>query len=337
MLSVYLDQAKWIDLSRARLGLAEGAPFVEALDVARHALALGLVRFPLSRGHYIETWRVSDPDRRRRLARTMIELSEAFTLASPPDLCDNELDAVISRISGKPPARPPWPPFGWGFLHAAGEISDMPRSQIDLDLEFEHLARRPDGYLAHGGGHRDFADVYRQGEQGLRDLLAGQELKGKPRELREAIVPVSAVAEIHENIRWALDRAGLPADALGPISSARPDLPERQVTETLRALLPLARPFIAELPTRDAALRLRTLRHQNPATCWESNDMVDIAYLACAAVHCDLVVTERQWVHELNRSGLLQEHGTAAIHNVGDLPSALARLLDGGEGRSGKA
>jgi hypothetical protein len=324
MLTVYLDQAKWINLSSARVGRADGARFVGALDVARQALDMGLVQFPLSTGHYIETWRATDPERRRRLAETMIELSQARTLAKPPDLCDNELDLLVSRISEKPSSRPRWPPLGWGFPHASGTIPDIHRAQVNLEVEVKHLAQRPEGYLAHGGGHRDFADLYREGEEGL---LAGQELQDQPRSLREAIVAVSAVVEIHENIAWALERAGLPADSLGPISLARPDLPAGQGTKLVEDLLPVARAFIEQLPTRDAALRLRLLRHQNPGTKWESNDMVDIAYLACAVVHCDLVVTEKQWVHELKRSGLLEQHGARAMHDVAELPSVLADLV----------
>lgn len=324
MLTVYLDQAKWINLSAARVGRADGAPFVAAFDAVRQARAMGLVEFPLSTGHYIETWRASDPDRRRRLAETMIELSQGRTLAKPPDLCDNELDVVISKISGMQSPRDPWPPLGWGFLHASGTIPGTVRSQVALDLEVEHLAQRPEGYLAHGGGHRDFAELYRQGEQGL---LAGDELLAQPPSVREAIVAVSAVMEIHENIGWALERAGLPADSLGPIGTARPELPAQQGAKLVSELLPVARAFIGELPTRDAALRLRLLRHQNPATKWECNDMVDVAYLACAVVHCDLVVTEKQWVHELKRSGLLERHGTRAMHKVAELPSVLMHLV----------
>jgi hypothetical protein len=68
MITVHLDQAKWVDLARARVGKVDGARFSGALDVARQALSMGSVEFPLSNGHYIETWRVGDPDRRRRLA-----------------------------------------------------------------------------------------------------------------------------------------------------------------------------------------------------------------------------------------------------------------------------
>jgi hypothetical protein len=130
--------------------------------------------------------------------------------------------------------------------------------------------------------------------------------------------------EIWENIQLAMVRAGLPPQELLPITLVRPDLPPHVIPVVVPALLDVAREFIAELPTRDAALRLRVLRHQNPQTRWEPNDMNDIAYLACAVVHCDVIVTERQWVHELTRSGLLEEHGTIALHDVRALPQVIA-------------
>jgi hypothetical protein len=133
--------------------------------------------------------------------------------------------------------------------------------------------------------------------------------------------------EIWESIEWGLERAGLPREALGPIGRTRPDLPEEEGARLLNELLPVARGFIARLPTRDAALRLRSARHRNPATKWESNDMVDIAYLASAVVHCDVVVTERQWVHELRQSGLVDTHRVVALTDVARLPQVLVDLV----------
>jgi hypothetical protein len=75
MVTIYRDEAKWIDLGRAMHGRPGGERFRAALDVARHCLVMELVEFPLSVGHYIETWRAGDPSRRRRLAQTMLELS----------------------------------------------------------------------------------------------------------------------------------------------------------------------------------------------------------------------------------------------------------------------
>lgn len=322
MVTVYLDQAKWIDIARALHGRPDGERFRDALDVARHSVSMGLVQFPLSTGHYIETWRVGDAARRRRLAEAMIALSQGCTLARPPDLCDSELDSLLARWAGGPLPRPSWPPLGWGFAHASGLNPDFHRSQLDLDHELRHLAQRPDGFDGHGRGHREFGDRYRDGERQLPDrdhrLSAG---------LDEAVIASSAVLEIHENIGWALERAGLPAEILGPIGLARPDLPGQQVQEVVNGLLPVARAFIAELATRDAALRLRLQRHKNPNARWESNDMVDIAYLACAVVHCDVVVTEKQWVHELRQADLLGSHGTEALSDVARLPEVLVERV----------
>jgi len=143
----------------------------------------------------------------------------------------------------------------------------------------------------------------------------------------EAVLAASAVLEIWENIDWARQRAGLPREALGPIGRVRPDLSQEDGDKLLIELLPLARNFIADMPTRDAVLRLRLERHRNPANKWESNDMIDIAYLACAAVHCDILVTEKQWVHELRQSRVLDLHGTVALHDVAALPHTLEDLV----------
>lgn len=322
--TVYLDQAKWIDLARAWHGRADGERFRDALAVAKQSVRMGLVQFPLSTGHYIETWRIGDDARRARLAEVMISLSQGRTLARPPDLCDSELDAALGRLAGRARARPSWPPLGWSFAHASGLMPHFPREKVDLAHERGHLSTRPEGFDAHGHGHRDFGDLYRDGERQLLNRDGGPHLG---REFDAAVIAGSAVMEIHENIGWALERAGLPSEALGPIGLTQPDLPDDQVHEVITELLAVARGFIAELPTRDAALRLRLERHRDPNARWESNDMVDIAYLACAVVHCDVVVTEKQWVHELRKSGLLDDHGTRALADVAKLPEVLVEAV----------
>jgi len=227
MVRVYLDQAKWIDLGRAMHGRADGERFRAAFDVARESVAVGFVSFPLSTGHYIETWRAGDPACRRRLAETMIALSRGHTMARPPDLCDKELDALLARVTGVAPRRATWPVFGFGFGHAAGLTADLGEQDIDLAIETEQLAVRPAGFEAHGRGHREFGELYSAGET---QLAQGGRERDDGREQHEAVVAGSAVMEIHENIAWALERAGLDRDALGPIGHVRPDLPPERVT-----------------------------------------------------------------------------------------------------------
>ena len=124
MVTVYLDQAKWIDLARAAHRRPGGGPYEFALKVARESVSLGVARFPLSVAHYIETWRHSNPARRRRLAETMSELSKHVTIAYPPALCDNELDAFLYRQFQVPVQPRRYPVFGRGIAHsrARGEF-----------------------------------------------------------------------------------------------------------------------------------------------------------------------------------------------------------------------
>jgi hypothetical protein len=51
---VYLDQNKWIDLTRAKHGQKSGERFADALTVARAGVEHGLISFPLSLTHYME-------------------------------------------------------------------------------------------------------------------------------------------------------------------------------------------------------------------------------------------------------------------------------------------
>lgn len=74
-----------------------GEKYLDALATARRAVESGNARFALTFGHCVETWRQTDDARRRRLAETMTELSRHVSIASPPALCNAELDAFLAR------------------------------------------------------------------------------------------------------------------------------------------------------------------------------------------------------------------------------------------------
>jgi hypothetical protein len=96
---------------------------------------------------------------------------------------------------------------------------NVPREALDLAIELAHLANRPPGFDDYGRGHREFGDLYRHGEE---VLAAGRQRDARSPEMSEAVLAVSAVLEIWENIDWAIQRAGLPGEALGPIGRVRP-------------------------------------------------------------------------------------------------------------------
>lgn len=202
---VYLDQAKWIDLARAAHGDPAAARFEPALAAARAAVIAGRAAFPLSSGHYIETWRQTDDGRRKRLARTMSELSRHVTMASPPVLCNVEIDAYLHNRFGRPLAPRTCPVFGRGGGHTT-EFAPLPNQRYDAAQEEALLAQRPPGFLPHGRGHLDHAEAYAEAERELSESVPSL---GK---LAHYTLFATAVAEIGENIAEALARASLPEE-----------------------------------------------------------------------------------------------------------------------------
>jgi hypothetical protein len=64
--------------------------------------------------------------------------------------------------------------------------------------------------------------------------------------------------------------------------------------------------FVDDLPTRYVTNVLRRSEHRQRQQPWEPNDLIDIVALPLPAVCCDVVVTEKQWVHHL-RLGKIEE------------------------------
>ncbi len=62
--------------------------------------------------------------------------------------------------------------------------------------------------------------------------------------------------------------------------------------------------FVRNLPTRSVTLDLLWDKHAQGQENWEPNDLNDVVYLPIAAVHCDGVVTERQWANRLTRAAV---------------------------------
>jgi hypothetical protein len=87
-------------------------------------------------------------------------------------------------------------------------------------------------------------------------------------------------------------------------------------TETVERLL-------KEVPSKWAVREVRRVRHRNVQQSWTASDLNDVNALSGAVVYCDIVVTERQWAHHLNKEGLAQLHGTTVISDLKDLTGLL--------------
>jgi hypothetical protein len=134
MQRIYLDQNKWLDLSRAAWGRKGGERYADALAVARFGVEHSLASFPLSSSHYVETLRRKDAASRRRLAGLMVTLSRFHAIAPPSRIIEGELDAALYSRFGKPGDPRPLQPFGMGVWFAMGTEEHRYQVPADADL-----------------------------------------------------------------------------------------------------------------------------------------------------------------------------------------------------------
>ncbi len=81
--------------------------------------------------------------------------------------------------------------------------------------------------------------------------------------------------------------------------------------------------FVRDLPTRSVTVDLLRDKHAQGQQKWEPNDLNDVVYLPVAAVHCDVVVTEKQWANRLRRAGVPRRYGTTVLHDLKELTDVL--------------
>lgn len=100
VLSVYLDQNKWVDLARADHGVAGSESYRQVLTDIRRAVAEQRAQFPLSTAHYFETYKAGDAARRLRLAQTMQSISGGLRIAPPQAIVPHEITQAFALVFG---------------------------------------------------------------------------------------------------------------------------------------------------------------------------------------------------------------------------------------------
>jgi hypothetical protein len=81
--------------------------------------------------------------------------------------------------------------------------------------------------------------------------------------------------------------------------------------------------FMLSMPWRGAAMQLRQRRFRELHQKWTPNDLNDIAYVSLGLAYCDVLITERQWVHRMHQAKLDEQYGTLVIADLRELPEHL--------------
>ena len=320
MITVYLDQMKWIDLARARTGHPFGDAFQNNLRVFRDNVDSGSMAFPLSAAHYYETGKAKDPQRRKHLAETMMELSRSVRIAPPHTIVPWEARRALVEVLEMPLSIPRIGLFGEGAAHAysspslaytapeshrgvrlsQGIRAELQRS-VGHDLEMALLSATvpnglPDGWRVVLAEFKAMTDA--QFVQGQNSVAA--ELKKLGRHRLEDVLLGTAVADIIVPLQEA-------ARALGISFSA-------EVIDAGRM-----RELVEHMPSRWVEMKMRGLRHSNPQKAWHGNDFNDVIALSIAIPYCDVVVTERSWAAMLNAARVPQRFNTVVTTSLDEV------------------
>lgn len=321
VLRVYLDQNKWVDLARAASGHRAGAPFVAALDVCRAAVEAGNALFPVDMHRYWETGKRADDRSRGDVVGVMTELSRGHTMALPFDLLDQEIDFALRRRYGRPAEPRRQQVFGMGMRHIVQDRIDWPEPDLDVlrggaaavapglraqlseavgqIVEDELLRAGPHTWQQVGFDPRDsdHAERFVQFENSVAAAIAEHGLTG---DMVDLAVRGVDLGDIRVPLEQALGRIGITYDefveheGLGLVS------------------------FIDDLPTRYVTNVLRSAKHRQKQA-WEPNDFVDVVALPVAAVYCDAVVTEKQWVHMMRNGDVERRYSTQLLSDTAGL------------------
>ncbi|WP_133247119.1 hypothetical protein [Pseudarthrobacter sp. AG30] len=324
---MYLDQNKWVDLARAATGHRDGARFVAALESARAAASSGTASFPLDIYRYLETGKRRDDRSRIDVADLMFELSKQHTMARPHALLPAEIDQALNRRFGRMGQPRQVDVFGAGLRHITADAvtwpsfdpSRLPGSSTEMGpsalaeieqihsglVELELLRMGPEAVRKAGfdPSDADLAQQFIDYENSVAAAIRGQRLSGG---LLELAVRASDLGGIRTAVTEALESKGMTWE----------DFIERMTPSDLVN-------FIDDLPSRYVTNVMRSAKLRQAEQKWEPNDFNDLAALPVAAVYCDVVVTEKQWVHRLRQGKIEQRYNTTLLSDT----AALVDLL----------
>ncbi|HWJ81270.1 MAG TPA: hypothetical protein VNS55_03445 [Nocardioides sp.] len=337
-LVAFLDMNVWIDIARGRR--VGDSRWVAVFDGLLAAVAEHRVVLPLISSHYLELWNRSDQISREGVATVMRDLSSYVTLAPIQDIRRREVAIAVERYSHPEAAGLAVEDLlGHGVNHAFNSSYGR--------FRFVESLASTDGSVAEGPSvpaPDSWTDVVREGPAwewinlaGLDDVVHNPGLERTPTHRL-------GTAHVQEELRIR--------ELIGRAPWARTRIEDIVVTEELQALTdsinaacrqagvdPYAlfldnpthadpsgamRGFVRRLPSVDTAARLRVRKHQDLSHPWEQHDRVDIISLATAVPYCDVVVTERRWVHLIQASRLAADYKVRVGSGIGAVESLVS-------------
>ncbi|HEY7425706.1 MAG TPA: hypothetical protein VH682_15865 [Gemmataceae bacterium] len=317
---LYLDQNKWIDLSRAHYGRPDGEAFQPALKAVREAVQSGRLVAPMSIVNLLEATSHKKPEPRERLARFMVDLSGNLAIlpfmAVYPWEINNAVRAAFSdllllRIRAAIVVR--------GVHNALGKrmrIDGLPPEEEAKVIEELNGPDMSVKLLLAEGNARNLHETARKGDEEIAQIC----------ERKRA---AAAAAKLSPEQRLGCEVAELCSQGVGRQWFMK-GLKEVGVSlEDCFAQLRAKnkeKEFFRGMPSINVFLSLIATRDQELTRPIDRNDYKDIMGLAVAMPYCNLVVSEKHWGHMAKRLKFDKQYDTILITDARELPEKLAAI-----------
>jgi hypothetical protein len=318
MLTVYLDQNKWIDLAKALYRADAKATDRDNAESLKRAVDAGRLRFPISEVHLMEAYRIGNRERRLQIASVFAAFCGGWFIASRQARVSYELDAALRKLlTGEGmAAQQTFNAFAQDFFWAFGDnshLSSLTSIPADRLTEISSSIGPLNALLSYVGLNdetiRRTAVVRMQASNtDLTDRIKSRRALSKcePADLRFRAYSAQLFLEVQDKIDAALQRMGKSFEDF----RALPD-------EKIVSLIDL-------VPCWDIERRLAVQVEQQWDRELQGNDVYDIAALTAAIPYCDVVVTERLWAHLCNACGVATRYDSRVISSIFEIAQLLA-------------
>jgi hypothetical protein len=314
---VYLDQNQWSAVANAmhEQGKVSQSEQAAALQLARWA-SQGRVVLPASAGHYHETTKRFDDDKRYRLGLTIVQLGRGWQMRDPLQVRRDELRARMIQQLGLPGDAAAGPVFTLDpralYAPSRSPFHYQPGGDLPPDLEFSlraiiaattNISVMLDCDRIADSSPHPWAGIC----QRFSDWLDGEQ--SRDRHQKRASIDAFLLSDLsHEIAEEAM--------AVG----ATPQQMSTWVQDGFGS-------SVSRMPATGLFREMLHERHLNTGTTWRPNDLTDMIYLSCAAGYADFVVTERHMRAPLAQGVRRLERPVRVFRHIADLIGPLADTL----------
>lgn len=315
MKTVYLDQNKWIDLARLKVSKKTGSDSVyqkilENVEAKKWCVPISVI-------HLMETIKRADKKSRKDVLDVMTELSKGYSLLSFRDVEEAEVVNAFANYHNKKKivsfsAIKALPFYALGAIPTLSGCENLPQHvQSELKSILSLCMTNPKLFY----NIISFLDSPKIEQSDKEDekayLLAMEEerkdILNKPPEFRYKIYLVKNILEIVlkkyysriSDLFSLTKETFLPPDALS----------DEKKTQA----------FLESMPSIDLRVKLNYDLLVDKSYKFQPHDSFDILFLATAVPYCDIVVTERTWVHRIKKLKLNDKYNTTMLSNLDDL------------------